>query len=135
MRFTRQILLAISFLSIVIQTQAAPKAKAAVKGPPVSEARVLQCFKDYSFFNDAVINLLDVDRADPKKSKARKILIKNEYEKSPSEVRACLDDIIQSGKNELEPEDLKDLVSHLKEITTIVYSAEKTQSKSAPAVR
>ena len=87
----------------------------------ITEELLQQCYKDYPFFMEALMLVTDKDFADPKKTKARKIHIESEFKKRPSEIRTCTENIIQFAKDQNDAENLKHVLSRMKEITSVVY--------------
>lgn len=102
---------------------------------PISDSRLNQCYKAHPFLMESLVLISDEDFANQSKSTQRKILIKKEFEKDPSEVRGCVDDIIQYAKDQKDPENLKYVISRLKEVTSVVYSTTTTKINGSAGVK
>ena len=77
----------------------------------------------------------DQDYADQKKSLLRKEVISKEFSKNPTEIRGCVDDIIQYAKEQNDPENLKFVISRLKETTSIVYTSTTQKNSTTSGTR
>lgn len=128
---TKSLLKYLTSFTMIMITQtaiAAPKA-------PIAEERLTQCYKNHPFLMQSLMLLSDQDYADQKKSLLRKEVISKEFAKSPTEIRSCVDDIIQYAKEQNDPENLKFVISRLKETTSIVYTSTTQKNSTTSGTR
>lgn len=101
----------------------------------VQESRLVQCYNDHPFLMQALMLISDEDYINETKSNERKKIIKAAFEKNPTGIRACVDDVVQYAKEQNDPENLKYIIFRLKEIASIVYAPSSIKEKVSPGAR
>ncbi len=99
----------------------------------ISEDRLTKCYEQHPFLMETLMLISDKDFANQTKAKKRKESVKVFFDRQPVEIRSCVEDIIQYAKEQNDPENLKFVVSRMKEISSVIYApADSTQKTAAP---
>lgn len=113
-------ILAFSILTCFLTGQAAPLKT------PVSEETLQQCYKSHPILMKLLVSVDDKEFENQKAGKVRTAVIKKDFEKDPTGLRSCVENVIQFAKEQNDPENLQFVALRMKEVTGIVYSGHLT---------
>ncbi len=119
--------------SFIMTAASAQSTKVVKPTKLIAENRLTKCYEQHPFLMEALMLISDKEFANQIKAKKRKESIKVFFDKQPTEIRSCVEDIIQYAKQQNDPENLKHVVLRMKEVSSVIYaSVESTQKTDAP---
>ncbi|MGZ3781638.1 MAG: hypothetical protein ACXVCY_13380 [Pseudobdellovibrionaceae bacterium] len=86
------------------------------------EEALTQCYKQFPLLFQSLMLISDQDYANKSKAKIRAVQIKKDYEKSPTQLRDCVDKVKQYALDQNDLDNLKFVTKRTKEFSSVVYS-------------